>query len=344
MFYVKLEALRGIFALLIILAHTPFNVDSIPSQTGRNAYLIVDCFFMLSGWTMALAYQERILQGLSFFKYLYVRLARFYPLHIFVILIWGIYCYIEWPQYNIDFWSTYPKALLLNATLTHNIFPHHPVINIPAWTVSAEFFAYIVFFIGAKFIDKKQSLWFPSIIALLCYALLFCEPGVSISKEGLQGFYRCFGGFYLGVFIYRLGKIFNTPHFSGNKVELPLALLLTLSLTYGNQYSLAVATSLLCFALTIHICLQDKSGIIGLFLERPYLTWLGSISYSIYITHYLIIQLVIPHFNRWEEGFYAIGVNSLIILLTIITSIITHRLIEEPFRKKAKSLLKNLEA
>ncbi|NRB42692.1 MAG: acyltransferase [Pseudomonadales bacterium] len=345
MFYIKLEALRGIFAILIILAHSPFDLYLNEFQTSSNAYLIVDCFFMLSGWTMALAYQQRISEGLGLVKYLYVRLARFYPVHIFMILLWGVYCYYAWPiEYipNISFSENYGKALWINTTLLQSFITHNPKVNYPAWTVSAEFFTYILFFILVKFFDNKRGLLLPLVIIITGYSWLLNLPGISINGSGIIGFIRCVSGFYLGVFVFRLGQRVKLDGISGSVVELILFASLMLSLIYGHRYSIAIIISLMSFVLILITCINERSGLIGKAFELPIFLLLGSLSYSIYINHYLLIKIITPFFDIRSGGWYAAGVNCVLILCTLMVSLLTYKFIELPCRKNSKAFYTHL--
>ena len=340
MFYNKLEALRGIFAVLIILAHSPFHLTGKEFQTSLNAYLIVDCFFILSGWTMSLGYQEKISNGMGLIKYLYVRLARFYPVHIFMIILWSIYCFIYWPDeyLTINIVDKYLNGFFLNTLLLQNFINYSPKINYPAWTVSAEFFMYIIFFLSTKYIDKKHSILFPLIISIIFYSYLFYLPGVSINGAESIGFYRCIAGFYLGVSLYRFGDKYDLSKISGNLIEISIVVILYFSIMFGDQFTFAIIISLLMFLLLVIVCTNKNSGIIGWFFERKIFLFLGAISYSIYINHMLVIKLLSPYFVLNGGVYYAAQVNIIFIIFTLLLSMLTFYLIEKPCRKKSKYL------
>jgi peptidoglycan/LPS O-acetylase OafA/YrhL len=74
----SLNAIRGVAALMVAVYHAPdlFGV----TRTFPHAYLAVDLFFVLSGFIMLHAYEQRILAGLSLRRFVQLRLARLYPL------------------------------------------------------------------------------------------------------------------------------------------------------------------------------------------------------------------------------------------------------------------------
>ena len=52
-----------------------------------NAWLMVDFFFVLSGFVIALNYQGAIRSGASLLEFQYRRFFRLYPLHLVMLLV-----------------------------------------------------------------------------------------------------------------------------------------------------------------------------------------------------------------------------------------------------------------
>ena len=80
----SLDALRGIAALAIVVYHLddrlgwPFWFD--------NFYLGVDLFFVLSGFIIYAVYGDAIESGSAYARFLWLRIARIYPLHLATLL------------------------------------------------------------------------------------------------------------------------------------------------------------------------------------------------------------------------------------------------------------------
>ena len=90
----SLTPLRGIAALWVVLYH--YAVIYFPSlhpqtytQLLGKGYLAVDLFFILSGFVLAHVYREAFTQEVSgnYLKFLFARIARLYPLHLFVLAL-----------------------------------------------------------------------------------------------------------------------------------------------------------------------------------------------------------------------------------------------------------------
>ena len=80
---VALDGLRGIFCLLIVFEHySPVYIPSIIYEFPliRHSYIVVDFFFVLSGYILALKYWESIKDIKSLKTFYLKRLFRLYPL------------------------------------------------------------------------------------------------------------------------------------------------------------------------------------------------------------------------------------------------------------------------
>ena len=77
--FLTLEAMRGLAAICVVLMHgeRAFGVAS-----PMSGYLAVDFFFLLSGFIMAHAYEDRLDLGLPKRSFLHARLLRLYPLYL----------------------------------------------------------------------------------------------------------------------------------------------------------------------------------------------------------------------------------------------------------------------
>lgn len=78
-YFYSLDGIRGLAAALVVLRHTPSFFGPISFQ---ESYLAVDIFFVLSGVVLANAYERRLQSNLSVGRFMWVRIARLYPLYI----------------------------------------------------------------------------------------------------------------------------------------------------------------------------------------------------------------------------------------------------------------------
>jgi len=288
--------LRGIAALLVVAYHQefgPFYKLPIELSTNvfRHSYLMVDLFFVLSGFIISYVYKAD--RKLPFSKnetiaFLFTRFARIYPLHaltMFYMLFFAIA-------------STTTLALLGHATssitaksfsdwglqlaLVQSWIPGYEAWNIPSWSISAEMFAYLLFPLIVFFCVLAPRL--AKIMLLLSSLAFYIYVGATGgSLDIISGLapLRCLAGFMLGMTIY-YGRLFvaavsETIH-SIIQVVAILWISVVLAMKGGDPFIIPA------FALIVAFTWQDR-GLVARALSRIQLQWLGEISYSVYLLH-----------------------------------------------------------
>ena len=153
----NLTPLRGIAALMVVIFHfsifiTPL-IDPQVSLGMRRWYLLVDFFFVLSGFIMMHVYggwfEANVSRG-TYWKYLGAQFARIYPLHL-VTLLWVVSLfalfrakgiYLDANASAVGDFSKIPEHLLL----LHGFdMPRTGTWNTPSWSIAAEWLMYLVF-------------------------------------------------------------------------------------------------------------------------------------------------------------------------------------------------------
>ena len=166
--YTKLDALRGLAACLVVLHHSPFCYGEQPVSLVANSYLFVDFFFLLSGFVMCHAYGQRILSGMSMRDYVVLRLGRLYPLHLFMLLATVAYTGLKAALFAYgfgneqDFSHNHGFSFITNVLLVHSLGLHEELTwNTPSWSISVEFYTYLVFYVLTISLTGKAPCWFP---------------------------------------------------------------------------------------------------------------------------------------------------------------------------------------
>ena len=181
----NLTALRGIAALLVVVFHSNEIVSNYITTEHtfwfRKLYLMVDLFFILSGFIMCYVYETYFndsTQSKKTIEFLKARLARIYPLHLVtlavLVLAVGItYAIGKDSNYDAFALALYnPKAIITNIFLLQSAHVHNMFTwNVPSWSISAEWLAYLVF----PFLVKPFSKFSIS-QTLLTIAILFAKP------------------------------------------------------------------------------------------------------------------------------------------------------------------------
>jgi len=335
-----LTQFRGIAAWWVVLYHIRDQINiPVLHDVVAIGYLAVDFFFVLSGFIISYAYYEKLshFSKTNIIKFYLKRLGRTYPLHLFVLCT---YCLL--PLLYIIFDKNLPSGgkynleyLALSFSLIQNWgFTKSLAWNVPAWSISTEFFAYLIFPLIVAWLFKipnKTGTMIVLLFALCSIPVIFTlygttDIGKSITRLGLI---RCVIEFLIGVCCYRLFSMnTNINHTiaiflfcSGSLLLLLQPLLINLNATL---YCIPLSSALIIYS-TLYLPERFIQ-----FISSNKLLYLGSISYSTYMLHYLILdifKLGTPHqsnINVLWVGFY--------LLCLFAASVTTFKYIENTSR------------
>ena len=288
--FAALDTLRGLAALVVVFHHL---------QPVSPGFLAVDLFFVLSGFILSYRYFEDNSQSISFADFTASRIARLYPLHIFTLFM--IIMVYHWTQTMPTYPDGLTSSLVQHILLIHNIgLNTHPSWNEPSWSISVEFWVNLIVFAWLYRLKSFSIL----ILCLLCYIIIIGHFGYISLIAGRfygilnGGLLRCFGGFFLGMLVYRSYRfmskkaLFHTIRAKLIFTFLELSTLFVsgwvLFLTPAHMRSELNAP--IVFAGLILIFAFEKGGISFCF-KLLKLELLGVISYSIYLNHFWMLKL-----------------------------------------------------
>src|SRR5579863_5191282 len=153
-FFVPLESLRGMAALIVVVYHAVWLNPLTQSTFFSNGALMVDFFFVLSGFVICHSYGDRLSDLRDFGRFLWLRLGRLYPLHIAFLMV---FVFIEGVKYFAQlhygiiadkpaFTVNDTGAFVANVFLLQALSFTAPLtFNYPSWSISVEVYAYVVF-------------------------------------------------------------------------------------------------------------------------------------------------------------------------------------------------------
>ena len=337
--FVALDLLRGFAAILVTIYH--FHGDWTQGSVALwRGHLGVDFFFVLSGFVIAHTYIYNR-EGVSSLAYIWRRLTRLYPLHIFSLLTFLGAAWVAWhglPQYDHG-----PPALLLQEfTLTQNVgFNADLIYNYPDWSVSVEFWVSVVLFL---LIGRKT----PSYLLLLtaCAGLLVIYFNLHSLDAYAVDFYGFINGglirgatsFLLGILTYRLFLREDFRKIPVGYLE-PILLAAIAVIIFGGTEAngnIDFAAPFV-FAMTVAVFAREE-GIISNLLSK--VSHLGTISYSIYLNQVTVLILFTAYirqvFGIQNEGLAL----ALYLMILVVYSDLTYRYVEEPSRKWGRRFFK----
>jgi peptidoglycan/LPS O-acetylase OafA/YrhL len=301
-----LESFRGIFALTIALHHFKINTLIYSSNYIQNGSLVVDFFFVLSGFVIAFNYIDKINSKKEIITFQKKRFYRLYPLHLLTLLIFVFievlkifiinYTDLEPTYLPFDSFNNY-YSLVSNFFLLHGLYGTS--YNIPSWSISAEFYVYFIFaLIVYKFINQNKFFYLLIVISLIVFLL------EHYGLKSLQKFIyptRCLYSFFIGVLTY---YFFNKNQKKINYI-LPLICLLMSIVFIIKSHKLDVnfryIIAPLFFAPTIFFTANLKNeNFYYKILSNKFFVYLGSLSYGIYMIHFAVIWF----FRQISKFFY----------------------------------------
>ena len=329
-----INALRGFAAIWVVVYHfryfSPYPWHSLPIIP--KGYMGVDFFFVLSGLIISHVYLDRMVKANGWAehaRFLALRIARIWPLHAFIMLAMLVAALWHGTALTGRDWSDWLSLTLL---VRQWLMPPNYVWNSPAWSVSAELFAYafvfplVIYF--ARQNARPQAAWRMMLVglALLC-ALLVAGETLNATK-GMGPLVRVTGGFFLGAGLYcwLYGKQMS------NRWDIALVLgTAGFPVALWVDSDLAVLTALM--ALTVGAYMS--TGPIARLLSARPLFLLGEWSFGLYLLHIPMFEAA-RFFSRQMGIERGITFCVAVLVLSVACAAMLHSLIETPARKAAR--------
>ncbi len=299
----QLAGLRGICAWWVVLYHSLGLMGDAVSGPLRNilahGYLAVDLFFLLSGFVIFLSYHASLAdtspQNIG--KFYWNRLTRIYPLHIVMLvaylMLFGAFTFLSTSGSAPESytWSLFIQSVFL----VHMWVGSDLGWNVPSWSISSEWFVYLFFPLMAYGLRKLRG---GVAVHLLAIVLLAALVHLVYSMAGLHSLgsaiprmalVRTMLEFLMGVFI---GSLFvHHKAFLQRYSNAALAGFLALCALYAGAPLPDHALIPLAFAFLIAYLIVSSSWIVAALSTKP-LVYLGEISYSTYMVHYLVYDVL----------------------------------------------------
>ena len=307
-----LETFRGIFALIIVLHHLKIETFIQKSNLIINGGLVVDFFFVLSGFVISLNYLDKINSKNDLIKFQKKRFLRLYPLHLITLFLFILIEIIKFlVNVYTDLQSTYVPFSGFNNlySLAANFFLIHGwygwSYNLPSWSISTEFYTYLIFaLIVLNF--RYRLLFFIILIFLSLLLFYFNNNGVNILNNFIYPI-RCIYSFFLGSITFLIFKKLNrnfSDLFSYLLIFLSLLIIyISDQLFLNNKYIIA---SLLFSFTILFVSSLHQNSFLRKMLSNKYTVFLGSISYGIYMIHFGMVWF----FRQFSKYIFNISENT----------------------------------
>ncbi|CAD0003095.1 acyltransferase family protein [Flavobacterium chungangense] len=357
--YEILDGLRGVAAIIVVAFHIfeAFTGGNRFKQIINHGYLAVDFFFLLSGFVVAYAYDDRWAK-MTQWEFYKRRLIRLQPMVIMGMIIGAIFYYFQasdilFPMIaGMEAWK-----VILTMIIGFTLLPVPPSMEIrgwgemhpldgPAWSLFFEYIANILYaLIFRKFSNKVLGIFVLLFAGMLINYTVFGPKGDVIGGWSLNleqmnvGFTRLLYPFFAGILLSRLGKLI---HIKGAFWVCSLLIAIVLMMPrIGDKNSLWMNGLYESFCIILIFPLIVSIGAGGE-IKNPFslkiCKVLGDISYPIYITHYPLIYWytawVVDNKISLEDG-YIVGIG--VLVASIVLAYLCLKLYDEPVRNWLQS-------
>jgi len=353
-----IEGLRGYLALWVLVCHVLWAsglqanaLSGLPKLLRMGEYA-VDLFIIVSGFVIFLSLDSR---SVSYKQFIVRRFFRLFPLFLILFAIavpfsrlslWNVLHATQYlgptqVQFLTDtmemWWENIYWNIPLHLLMVHGAIPEFLIADapgaflVPAWSVSLEWQFYLIApFAYALAISSKQSsrLALCGICLLLILGARYAFPTVQYGAAlPFHVEYFFLGG--ASYFLYKRWSAYRLHNvwFSVTGSAAVVLILVTRSL-------IPVGLWIVFMGAILERSTSLASRVVSPFFTNALNLYLGRISYSIYLTHILII-VVMQHFllvcaPQLTKGWHFMLLLSSTCVVTIAVSAMSYRFIEAP--------------
>ena len=300
---IQLQSLRGVAALVVLLAHCAFYYDYSPDvrrivEIVANPHAAVVLFFVLSGFVLTLSLRNKILTRAVLTEFYLRRLFRLYPALWLACLIAA--AYLVWfqgvaqPGWVSEWWPrTHRENGLRILDLIKGMLALGVELPIPIWTLFIELVASALMPLIAYLLLRRWKLFALATAASIAFA-------VTLGPRTPMHVVSYLPAFFFGAALFRIEPMVRTI-FSTDAKVLAISSIGAVILWFGRNaggwtfteaYHSPYATLVEAFgAAVLILAIYTRPAAFQSLMHRT-VAKLGDISYSLYILHLPIIGLV----------------------------------------------------
>lgn len=318
-----LDGLRGVAAMIVVIFHLFETYSSGPTaQIFNHGYLAVDFFFILSGFVIGYAYDDRWAKGMTTWNFFRRRIIRLQPMVIAGCLIGAFWFYFgDAPDFQLVMETPWWKVLLI-IVLGCLMFPTPPSMDIRGWqeinslngaqwSLLWEYVGNILYALIVRRLSKIALTVLVVVSAFFTIDICFnldtfgflagrdsaaytVIGGFGLTPDQVYiGLSRLFFPFFGGLLLYRVGMRIRLRRYGFLWCSLGVAAILVCPHLGGDKPNwmngaYCAAAILLLFPLIVSA--GAGSPLEGRRTIRI-CKFLGAISYPLYITHYPMIYV-----------------------------------------------------
>ena len=313
-----LDGLRGVAALLVVVFHVGEGfATSAVDQFLNHGYMAVDFFFVLSGFVVGYAYDDRFKdRSLTLGGFFRRRLIRLHPMVVLGAVLgalsFALQGFVKWDGTEVALWNVIVAMLLSMLMIPASPGAMHEVrgngemfpLNGPTWSLFFEYIANIAYALVLRRLGTRLLATFVALMAV-SYATFdifnFSEMWSMNLGWTLAG-YNLSGGFLRVGLCFSMGmllqRIFKPWRIKGAFTLCSLLLVALLAVPYitpiaNNIHWYNSLYEIVCVTVAFPLIVQmGASGVLKGRVTTALCNFVGRISYPLYIVHYPVMYLL----------------------------------------------------
>jgi peptidoglycan/LPS O-acetylase OafA/YrhL len=339
--YLTLDAMRGIAAIMVLFRHAPvsFGGPDFP-----QSYLAVDLFFVMSGFVIANAYEDRLRSGgIDWIGFMRLRIIRLWPLY-FVGTLAGAASYLLSQHYIhgaqvADSARTFSlifglAVFMLPSVVTNLFYPLNP----PGWSLLFEILSNFVYGKYHRSLANDRLLKIALVAGMLLVAKSIYSNGIDSGNRWQSIYMACARvafSFSVGILLFRFRRATRRTSDLHAIVAIALSVaVLGTPLSNAMGGVLAIAKTLVVIPALVYFAASFEPS----WRFRWVFSQSGNISYGLYVIHmplFLLAECVLVHIYRVD--LQALPWLAVLVPLLIILVALLDRFYDAPLRRWAVS-------
>ena len=338
--YVVLDTYRYIAAAGVVMYHNEANfmpfLDGHVERLGRMTHL-VDFFFVLSGFVLMHTYGNSVSGVSSLASFMQKRIARVYPLHfattmVFVVAtaVFAVTGFQLRDPGAVDPALFGPTLLLLHAWGTTT----HPGLNFPSWSISSEFFVYLLFPAFALMMARVRPIG--ALVIALAFAIVMDAVRTSLGMRTWTlatfdyGMLRAVPTFLAGMAVCQIVRALPARPIPWIVPHLLMTFIFALMM-----FEVRADFIIALFPLAVGLIAAAERGGLRSRLSNPFCAMLGDASYGIYLLHMFVQIAAVQVVRKFGLTSPTELVLMSIVVLIVVTlmAIASFRWFENPARR-----------
>ncbi len=348
---VALDGLRGLMTLFVLFSH--YVVEVPHGIVGSVGWVAVIVFFVLSGYLVGRLIIEKQEAGNFLSVFYFRRICRTFPTYflstVCILAIVGWLGDRSWVQTSepLPTWSYFVFAQNIFVATRESVGLHWLA---PTWTLAVEEHYYVV--APFIFMAVPRRWWIPVLLGL-------CAAGLGLRAWGVLSGSLSFAplvlmpasmdvlcaGLVLAVLVKR--DVIDWARWSLPLRMAPIGVLFLIALiqrldggVVGPRFQI-LGPGLTAVAAALFILMLVKGAPEAKRFESRLLSFFGTISYSVYLTHLAVLGLMHGFLLGAEPDFHTpaqIAVTAAAVAVTVALSWLTTRLLEEPMTALGRTI------